>query len=316
MIMEFIKKTNSFFTLSLLFFLSLFEASASEIEPLVEYDSVSQKMFAVREGIAFPTGAHFQEETSGKQLYYVAARHANHQNHLTCQLIQEAIQSYKPDVLILEGFDNDPDMIEALIKEDEGIDLKNCSEVEYAIHLALKNEISFVGAEPTEDFIRKKLKKQGYQEYDITYRDFIGSINESVRRGQNFESLKEYYDAYFSGGDVKWFESWYSSVMNEDPSLEWFKNSECTAPIKDGDYVQKLTHAISDLRNENILKTIDKSIEEYDRPMVIYGCSHYFQQHSALFKKYGHPTYKKQPFMERYLIHIKDIFGYIFGTTH
>lgn len=83
--------------------------------------------------------------------------------------------------------------------------------------------------------------------------------------------------------------------MGQLPDVQTLKNSEFSAPNRQGNFIQRMAHDIGDIRNVTILNRIDDALKTHCNVLIIYGWSHYFQQFKVLQKKYGAPPYDAIP---------------------
>lgn len=289
----------------------LLAKTASGVSPLDfgkslrQYSPIEQKKFEISEGMAFPSIAFFEKD--GKQLAFLAARHANNADHITCQKLKEVFQEFAPGCLVLEGFSKSGTENYRKMIQENGIDPRDCGEPEYAASLAVKENIPFIGGEPDDSEIEGELQKQGYEPQDIWYIKFVGQIHQWKRHGKNYDSIEKYLKEYSPESEIEWFNSWYEYKVGKNPDLEFLKSSQQCAPLIDGDYIQRFTQAKSDIRNLRIFQTIQESCEKYGKVLVVYGASHYFQLYDVLVAEFGKPIYQRQNLLERFGSHIKDI---------
>lgn len=280
---------------------------------LNDYTAAGQAAFEYSKGIAFPSVAHFEYDSNGEshEITYIAARHATGQGikHPTCQKIIKEFERQKPDCVIVEGISRD--------QIEEGRDWANasmdsCGESEVLLKLAIDNDIPFVGGEPADETIQAEMLEQGYNEMDIYVQGFISNVHGAYKMGEKYDSIEEYLEKY--SGSTAYFDDFnrWCEGRGYQANLTKMLKSECTAPIKDGDFIQKLTYDIGLIRNTQILKTLEECSHEYQKVLIVYGCSHYYEQYPTLTKKFGAPEYEPESFWSRAATHISNIFNYFF----
>lgn len=93
-----------------------------------QYSQTEQKKFEISEGVAFPSVAFFKKD--GKQLAFLAARHANNADHIACQKLKEVFQGFAPGCLVLEGFGKAETENYRKSIQENGIDPRDCAEPE------------------------------------------------------------------------------------------------------------------------------------------------------------------------------------------
>lgn len=272
------------------------EPLLSDTDDLTGYTAYGQGLFTWAHSVKSPYSVNFNK--SGKELCYLAVKHAYGVEHPTNKKLKLVLQSFEPDCLILEGFDNSAESVQRELDAINQCHLSSISESQYAIHLTYRKGIPFIGGEPEESIVQKHLIPK-YQEADLWYRDFIAYIHQEFRNGDVYLTVEDYLKDYSPETPIDYFDNWCERRLGGVPNIKSLRDSEYTAPIKEGHFVQRLTAEISDIRNYEILSRIEECMGQYQKVMVIYGSSHYYQQHKILEKEYGPPVYESQNFCER-----------------
>lgn len=276
-----------------------------------DYTAVNQILFEFSEGIAFPSVAHFEGDSF--DITYIGARHAVGRGieHPTCQKILKEFERQKPDCVIVEGISENE--FEKGQEWSNQYNDKTSGEGQLFIKLAIENDIPFFGGEPTEGEIQFQLMKQGYNELDIYVHNFIRDIHEKYKMGVKYDSIEQYLEKY--SGSTEHYDNFviWCKTVNYEPNLSKMLSSECSAPIKNGDFVQKLAYEIGKIRDTQILKILEKyssESSEFKKILIVYGCSHYYQQYPILKEKFGTPKYEEESIFSRGMTHIGNIASY------
>ena len=227
------------------------------------------------------------------KLYFIASLHQNSVDSLTFKLINKAFQECDPQILIIEGLEREKGYSYQRFVDivNKSKNIENLGEPFYAVSLAQKRNIPFVGAEPTDKFILSQLFQYGY-----TVNDFVGfivvrQIPEWKRRnelkGNNFNSLfNELLTITAKNLSVNRktlflkneFITWFKKKLNTNFDINKIDTNLC-APYSDKDaiYTQKINFVINKIRNIYISQVIADNLNKYNRVLVVYGGSHYFQ---------------------------------------
>jgi hypothetical protein len=241
---------------------------------------------------------HFQKDE--KNLYYINARHVAGIHNPTCDTVREAINRYKPQLVIIEGFPT-----EAGSSPDFYIDYANrdaargfvSGEPAYTAFLAHQSHIPFVGGEPSHAALVASLEREGYSVKDIMAFYLLRMISQERREGNPMdeahfaESAAHYLQQDFSyipqqeRLTTDEFEAWYDA--HKADAKHFLKTStDDTAPYASpaGSYFQHLNHRLGMVREEHLDGLIAKSLTSNDRILVIYGDAHLVRSR-AVFEK-------------------------------
>lgn len=155
--------TKYIITLFIFFLTSCATSLKYNLDSLHSFDNKRQSDFLEENNLKFPFVASFKNGNG--ELRYLPVSHAGDKNSPTFTLIKKSIQSFKPDVILLEGIE----MTEGYSSKRVINKAKNCSphwnkcvEILYAANLSNKNNINFIGCEPSDLEMFKELKKNGY----------------------------------------------------------------------------------------------------------------------------------------------------------
>jgi len=231
--------------------------------------------------------ARFQK--SNKSLNYIAANHINSLSSPTFKTIKKAIHHFSPSIIILEGFSSDQGISpEKMVIHSDSCyqsQFSDCSESAYAIHLAQKSKISFIGAEPSDKLIMKEMIKKNYTGLDIAGFYLLRQIPQLRRQARlkSIELFPEQAESYLKSfskhlgkeGKINYdlFLSWYKDHNKTKKSFYSFDSSDA-APIQDGSYFQQISSEIGFVREKAINQIIEEKIHEYSNVLVIYGAGH------------------------------------------
>lgn len=226
----------------------------------------------------------FKFITNKKQLWYVAAVHAY---PLTYTLIDKSIKRLKPQAIIVEGIEPGK-ILETISKYELFCDSINgsCPEPIYAAILARNFNIPIFTGEPEDRKILEYLQKNNY-----TLDDFLGFYllrQIAIWNDNNKNSLLDIKNkaAKFLAEtknninikyDFSWneFELWYNQhALNTYNFNEIFTENIC----QQGNYFYYIGQLIDQIREKNILKTIEKSLALKNKVLVVYGKSHFFKE--------------------------------------
>ena len=113
----------------------------------------------------------------GKLLPYVASEHVSAEkypnllDHPTLKTIETLFADYKPEVVIVEGFDTgtelSPKSILKKADECEQSKYRGCGEYFYAINMARKIGAAYITGEPKNIEIRIQIIREGYTAHDL-----------------------------------------------------------------------------------------------------------------------------------------------------
>ena|GEM_PF-1599222 len=243
-----------------------------------------------------------------KYLGYVGTSHRKELSTQTFLLIKEAIQRFKPDIIIIEGYPEKAGLSpKDFLKETKKCwDQKggfNCGEIFYAVHLANLLGIPFIGGDPLPKEEWDYLETLGYDPEDYMGFNFVRKIPQEIRSVQTTE--KNLMDLFQASKErdlrnlgVKSNDFTYASFLTwfEDNSQESFETSNVSEETympdvgPEATFIQNVSGHVNTVREANIISTIAKTLNKYDRVLVVYGSSHYAMERRALKKMLGTPS--------------------------
>lgn len=257
-------------------------------------DLVRPWSFKAQQAIPYraPYGVRYKKDK--KELIFLGANHENKIYSETFQLINKIIKEFKPELLIIEGFEN---------KENSQIYIfeyaKNCAERDfvdcggepaYAAFLAQQNNIAVMGGEPTDQIIWDNCKKK-----NMSIEDFMGfyllrQIPQWKREGNQKKSYEKFANEFLSKNlkklnlvsdfNLTKFHDWYKEKTGLTLDIDSLTADE-TAPSNEN-YIKNISYEIDMIRDRHLAILISDNLNKYHKILVIYGHSHYSQQKPVL----------------------------------
>jgi hypothetical protein len=245
---------------------------------------------------------------NNKQLVYASVYHTCDMEGLTAQTIKNTIELFKPDLCLIEGFENTEGMNPQRIldlAEKESLTGK-CADVLYAAKLCYDNGISFMGTHANEATYLKPLQERGFDVRDLVFYSLVQQIPywHMLDKMKN-EDLKIQFEDFMKGPISEWlqippvsytyedFLDWHEEHMGKSycPS-EDFINGLSLLPYlgDDATIYEKMSAYIVLIREINILNILKNSLENYDKVFIILGASHYEWEEKFLSTLYGDPV--------------------------
>lgn len=268
-----------------------------------------------------PCVAEFSAE--GKQLHYIAAKHTlvkrdtegnviSKTPNPTLDLIDEQLRYFKPDFIIVEREEkicSGAPSIDIGKVDAEGHEKTIHSESEYAEYRAIKNGISYQGAELSDSVLADGMEKLGYQRSDVLYfyaLHFIPHLTEDAKKPISEEELKSHINRYLNrwSGEYGLPEG---ENHNYDSMKRWFEdhntNSDLTlggvktwsfAPLRgeNATFFQKMGADTGDIREAHLNNTIQEALNKHDKVMVVYGAGHLAQSLPVYKAAMGAPKFQ------------------------
>ncbi len=244
----------------------------------------------------------------GRQLCYIASNHGSDTNSPTFNLIRNAFDDFKPNFVVLEGFEtmkgNSPSDIVAFASRVCQGGSSVCEEPAFGVSLAQKNGIAFKGGEPDDRIVFDALRSHGYTSNEA-FAFYFSILVPQLYRSQLVNSIgdvQQKFEVYKknntnSGVTLSWSEylDWLKNNTNKSVGFSEMIDPLFAAPISNGTNLQKLANKVEWIRDRNILRVILDAFNQYNRVLVIYGHSHYLTQIDVLEQYMGKPQ-----FVERY----------------
>lgn len=269
---------------------------------LHSYSPELESDFLEQEDLNPPYAALF--DTKSSQLLYIAADHTIDSESKTFQLINRAFKEYQPDFVIIEGIEeNYGESPQKFINyiENKCLPQLTCSEGFYAVHLATKNKLNFIGGEPSDKGVYEALTAQNYTKKDFVFFYFVQQLPHYCREGK-FKSehdlykllalwLQEWKATEFTYLD---FKNWYEKELNLKLFYKDLIDPNTSAPIKNGTSLHQLSSKISLIRDKHIISVILKSLITHKKVLIIYGHSHFPTQKDILSQYLGKPKFIKE----------------------
>lgn len=244
-------------------------------------------------------------EAEDEQLLYIANTHETNMDSLTFQWIRSAFVFFKPDLVIFEGIETSQGISPEFIKKRlQGISFPSSEgEILYAAHLALNEKIDFLGGEPSDSEIFKNLEVAGYTHRDVIFFYFTRQIPQyySEKKVTSQADIKRLFPEFMAKYDkaclysFDQYRHWLYEKNSQELPLKKLLNSELTAPIENGNYLQKLSSKIGVVRDSHVVQTILTNLKSKKKILVIFGKSHLPVQISDLERNLGYPHYFTDP---------------------
>ena len=253
-----------------------------------------------------------------ERLVFVGVRHAFSPNDPTMRAVAAGFAMIHPHVVIVEGFptamgENPP----PLVAEAQRYGAPDANEFDrgeglYAITIALKRGIPFVGGEPTREEENQALKAKGFTDADFAFTYLLGRFSGALRSGDipdtSPESLAKVYPQIAQ--DLK-LPMDYGGWNLDAPSLEEFRQhykelydvdivGDRGFPLRIdvGDTTRHGQQSKVDMmtRDRHLLGLIEQQLADRHSVVVVYGGSHWATLSAALEKRLGKP--KVRPFLK------------------
>jgi hypothetical protein len=108
-----------------------------------------------------------------------------------------------------------------------------------------------------------------------------------ARKGPGFN--KNYCNIYgiVNCPTVEQVRDWYKSKNGEDLTSDVL--NENFAPHSDGNWTQKISASLNDVRNAFTLSVIESALRKYKKVAVVYGASHLIMLRKSLDHSLGEP---------------------------
>ncbi|MFH1461912.1 MAG: hypothetical protein ABIF12_03130 [bacterium] len=253
--------------------------------------------------------------TSKTKLMYIATNHTTNIQSKTFAWIKTAIDDFKPRLIIFEGVKSTDgyspkDIIDSIDQINHLSKTLNVSsdwsrgEHIYAAYLGQQNSIPFLGGEVDDQVIFDRLNKDGYSDDDIIFFYFSRQIPQLYREGliSKQDDLEFEYSKFikklmnkleFKTLNALYFEK-YKIWINKHFGKFDFKiliDSNNTAPIFSGNFLQKISSRIGIIRDKHIIDLISNNTGQFSKILIVYGASHLSTQYGVLSKMFGPATF-------------------------
>lgn len=243
--------------------------------------------------------------TSKNRVIFVAVEHTNDFNSKTIELINSVVINFKPDLLIHEGVESsigisNQNIVNYILNNCGKQNNWSCGESMFSASLSYQHGYPFLGGEPDDGVIIQSLMKSNYTLDDAIYFYFTRQIPQLYREGK-VNNLREIQDRFdnFTKSIIKEYnpnynnyKNWITRHLNNFDFLTLI-NSENTAPIQTGNYLQKISSQVGVIRDRHLLKTISEKSINYRNIVIVYGSSHLSTQYDILSRMYGPAKFLK-----------------------
>lgn len=247
----------------------------------------------------------YKFEKEGKKLWYLASRHTVDSNSETFRFINQVFATQKIDVVIVEGFETqlgpNPKSIISYLEKEKKKGVYSNGEPSFVVEKALEKNVPFIGGEPSEKEIFRAALNQGFTEKDIIGFAFVRRMPQLRRAGalRNMADLEKEFKSYSysRAKDLEFkdfqysfldFKQWYQEKQKKELSLDSGEKGEA-APMEGPFFTQKISLMVTRLRDEHLLNTISRLMNENESVFIVYGSSHYRIEHLALKSTLGLP---------------------------
>jgi hypothetical protein len=229
-------------------------------------------------------------------LKYIAAKHSSNLMDPLFSLITKTVEEHKPKIVVIEGVPTSIGINNLeILKSAENCSKKSnpdtfvCGEPLFLVLLAHAKGISFVGGEPDFIEISQQLISLGLNQQEILFFHVARNLFGMKRSGEltlsNLEiayaSQLKKYAATQSNYTFDQFKAWYKQELKKDFTWDGLINPDY-APFKTGHKLNQIAFAIDEVRERNILKTIEQSLIDYKHVLVLYGSGHLFRHQLVL----------------------------------
>ena len=152
------------------------------------------------------------------------------------------------------------------------------------------------------------MKAYGYTIRDVSFFYFARQMPQYYREKKIVSSndIEKLFPKFISNLGMKSnysfeeYNIWLKEKIGSEVSLKTIIDTEFTAPIGNGNYLQKLSNKIGLMRDQNALNVILNNLKSYKKVLVIFGASHYPIQKDVLEKYLGKPSYSYNKFYSRF----------------
>lgn len=235
------------------------------------------------------------------ELRYLGAKHENSLHSPTLELVDKTFQNEKINAVIIEPYPYSKGESWAwfldYVKTNRHDDFLPLGEAALSALLANERGIPFFGGEPTDEDILKQITSEGYSPSELVISYLIRQIPQWRREGefdkQKYEVLASSYltatcrDLNMNPcPTLRDAEQWYTKMNGK--TLTQDVDSQESAPIADSQLgTQRISSAITLIRDKFTLKIIEKVLAKYEHVLVVYGHSHFLDLQPALEDSVG-----------------------------
>jgi hypothetical protein len=241
-----------------------------------------------------------------RSLWFLAADHTNDVESSTFKTIRTAFHDFRPQAVIVEGFEDtgvfSPKEYAEYARKVAKENFRTSTEPSYVVWLALENNVPFVPGEPQNKTIALELQKLGYEAIEYYYFDYARSVPglREIKRANSLQQFKEYATKFFVGyfrdfdpaGHFKFeeFASWYKKKTGKKFNFDTINGKEFEPQVdRNPGTLNKLSHQVGMIREQHLLVTLERLLNQFDRVLVVYGSGHLVKQRDVLKDSLGEP---------------------------
>ena len=265
-------------------------------------------------------GPFVAEYRRGKEhLVFVGAFHAFQPEKPTMHAVAASYAQARPKILIAESFPTAMGESPAMIAEQArqygspGNDEFMRSETMYAMSLALKHGVPFVGGEPTRAVQVEAVKAAGASDEDLAFGSVSGLYSQALRSGDmpdlSLDSLRAYYPTIV---DIFRLPVNHGGRDADAPPLDKFLRDyrelygvelvgDTGFPMRidvvfDQSRQGLFSRVAAKVRDRHLLALVEQQLVARQSVLVVYGGSHWATLSAALEARLGKPVVK--PFVD------------------
>ncbi len=250
----------------------------------------------------------FKLELGDKELYYFGSRHMNDPSNPLFAEIENAFNTEKPDIVIVEGISMNSNRqkvyFETNIKSSSREEvIHKMGEVGFTLKLALENGIEWESPEPQYEDVYKYLLDEGFSKEEIFVHEVLHILpqyNLQMKR-EGFEAYVVPYIERFKE-ITHWRDFDYSyehalslseaicgeiiDVEHDTHALDRIDPIPWEDKVDSQTVLNRIGEKTGIYRNRNIVTGILDGLKTYNRIFVVYGASHAVMQEPALKKAF------------------------------
>jgi hypothetical protein len=243
----------------------------------------------------------FKKENN--QVVYIPVQHtADYIENPTSkifQCIKHVVDSFQPNVMILEGFENSEYALGWMHQNAKNIDPRVLYEEPiYATYLAHMKNIPFISGEPLHQEILNGVQEKGYTLKDLFFFYFLQTVPQYKRKGKYtecelpdvFYKISRMHNFFNRQYTYEEFQTWCINKLGKTLTLEEILESTKTHVNTPRTFVNNLSREAMFIRDKKIAQRILEATENHDKVLIIYGSSHYYTQHKFLARNFGEPV--------------------------
>jgi hypothetical protein len=240
-------------------------------------------------------------QKNNKQLAFVAAFHDRRE--LTFEKVREAIEVLNPEIVIVEGAPsslgvNNPEII-TLAREQVSENPILSGENLYSVYLADKSGFSFIAGEPDDDEILQYCLKKGYSLMDLMGFYLVRQIpqckiDKIFTEPFELDSFEKFAYSFIEDNfgvdsfsfSLPEFYHWYKEVVGSCFDLKSIEYDQFEG-LPENHLLIRLSIDLNQFRDQHLAKIIDKTCQQFDRVLIVYGAAHYIIHKPMLEETFG-----------------------------